>query len=96
MASNLICPQRSLPHPRDCDGKLTTCTQKPPILSITVTNTGPRSSRSPLQKPGQGLSCFGNDDDLAEFAGLTRSRKQSGPFQGDDSRISVTGNVYLR
>ncbi|MEW6398873.1 MAG: transposase [Bacillota bacterium] len=64
-------------------------------LLLTMPGLGPVFTAGILSEIGS-ITNFGNDDDLAGFAGLTWNRKQSGPFQGDDSRISVTGNVYLR
>lgn len=39
---------------------------------------------------------FPNDSALAKFSGLTWRGYQSGEFQADDTRITKTGNSYLR
>lgn len=42
------------------------------------------------------INRFSNDSSLAQFAGLTWPKHQSGKFQGQDTRMSHTGNQYLR
>lgn len=39
---------------------------------------------------------FAHEEKVAKFAGLTWRRKQSGDFHGEDSKLSRTGNPYLR
>ncbi len=39
---------------------------------------------------------FSHEDKVAKFAGLTWRHKQSGDFHGQDSKLSRTGNPYLR
>lgn len=62
---------------------------------LTMPGLGPVFTAGILSEIGS-ITNFGNDDDLAAFTGLTWNRKQSGPFQGEDSHLSGTGNVYLR
>ncbi|PJC46599.1 MAG: hypothetical protein CO036_01980, partial [Candidatus Omnitrophica bacterium CG_4_9_14_0_2_um_filter_43_12] len=39
---------------------------------------------------------FPNDSALAQFTGLTWPKHQSGKFQAEETRMSHTGNQYLR
>ena len=39
---------------------------------------------------------FESDDSLAKFAGITWRKHQSGGFEADDTRMTKTGNKYLR
>ena len=39
---------------------------------------------------------FESDDSLAKFAGITWRKHQSGGFETDDTRMTKTGNKYLR
>lgn len=42
------------------------------------------------------INQFESDDSLAKFAGITWRRHQSGKFEAEDTRMTKTGNKYLR
>jgi transposase len=42
------------------------------------------------------VHAFTNDDKLAKYAGVTWKKNQSGPNDSDETRLTKTGNKYLR
>jgi transposase len=42
------------------------------------------------------IASFGSHDSLAKYAGLTWRVTQSGDYSSDDTRMTKTGNKYLR
>jgi transposase len=61
----------------------------------SVSGIGPVYTAGILAEVG-GINRFLNDSALAQFAGLTWPKYQSGKFQAEETRLSHTGNQYLR
>ena len=61
----------------------------------SITGIGPVYAAGILAEIGD-VRRFPNDSALAQFAGLTWPKYQSGKFQAEETRIAKTGNQYLR
>lgn len=61
----------------------------------TVPGIGPVFSAGIIAEIGQ-IDRFPNEAKLAKYAGLYWHKHQSGTFTAEDTRLSRTGNVYLR
>jgi transposase len=70
--------------------------QKKAYISLTsIPGIGPVFAAGIIAEIGD-IRCFKNNDALAKYAGITWSRKDSGPFESDDTRLTKRGNKYLR
>jgi len=61
----------------------------------SIPGIGPVYAAGILAEIGD-VNRFPNDSALAQFAGLTWPKHQSGKFQAEETRMSHTGNQYLR
>lgn len=61
----------------------------------SIPGIGPVCSGGILAEIGA-IGAFHSDDALAKYAGLTWRKKQSGSYQADVTRMTKTGNKYLR
>nr|WP_275663954.1 IS110 family transposase [Ignatzschineria cameli] len=62
---------------------------------ISIPGIGPVLASGILAEIGT-ISNFSNNDKLAKYAGLTWRETQSGNFSSDNTRMTKTGNKYLR
>jgi len=62
---------------------------------ISIPGIGPVYASGILAEIGQ-IDQFDSDDALAKYAGITWRKSQSGTFDAEDTRMTKTGNVYLR
>ncbi|GAY79138.1 mobile element protein [Sporolactobacillus inulinus] len=61
----------------------------------TIPGIGPIFSAGIIAEVGQ-IDRFQNEAKLAKYAGLYWRKHQSGTFTAEDTKLSRTGNVYLR
>jgi len=61
----------------------------------SITGIGPVYAAGIIAEIGD-VHRFPNDSSLAQFTGLTWPKHQSGKFQAEETRMSHTGNQYLR
>lgn len=66
-----------------------------PNTLLSVPGLGPVYSAGILSEIGN-IKSFSSQDKLAKFAGLTWRKNQSGGFQAENTRMTKTGNQYLR
>jgi transposase len=62
---------------------------------LSIPGFGPVYAGGILSEIGD-IHVFHSDDALAKYAGITWRTKQSGPYQADITRMTKTGNKYLR
>ena len=65
------------------------------LTSHTIPGIGPVYASGILSEIGS-ISDFNSDDALANFAGLTWKKTQSGSFDASDTPMQKNGNSYLR
>jgi len=66
------------------------------FLSLTsIPGIGPVFAAGIIAEIGD-IHVFKNDDKLAKYAGITWKKNDSGPKVSDDTRLTKTGNKYLR
>lgn len=66
-----------------------------PNTLLSVPGLGPVYSAGLLSEIGN-IQSFSSQDKLAKFAGLTWRKNQSGGFAAENTRMTKTGNQYLR
>lgn len=70
--------------------------QKNAYNSLTsIPGIGPVFAAGIIAEIGD-IRCFKSNDALAKYSGITWTRNESGPFKGDDTRLTKRGNKYLR
>jgi len=70
--------------------------QKNAYISLTsIPGIGPVFAAGIIAEIGD-IKSFKNNDALAQYAGITWSRNQSGPKNSDETRLTKRGNKYLR
>lgn len=70
--------------------------QKNAYISLTsIPGIGPVFAAGLIAEIGD-IKSFKNNDALAQYAGITWSRNQSGPKNSDETRLTKRGNKYLR
>lgn len=62
---------------------------------LSIPGIGPTFASGILSEIGT-ITAFSSNDKLAKYAGLTWRVKQSGPYTADVTRMTKTGNKYLR
>jgi len=62
---------------------------------LTISGIGPVFAAGIVAEIGD-ISVFPDDDQLAQFAGLTWPPRDSGQYHATDTALARTGNVYLR
>lgn len=62
---------------------------------ISIPGIGPVFAAGIIAEIGD-IKSFKNNDALAQYAGITWSRNQSGPKKSDETRLTKRGNKYLR
>lgn len=62
---------------------------------ISIPGIGPVFAAGIIAEIGD-IRSFKNNDALAQYAGITWSRNQSGPKSSDETRLTKRGNKYLR
>jgi transposase len=62
---------------------------------LSIPGIGPVLSAGILAEIGD-IANFPDDDQVAQFAGLTWPANQSAAFEGEDTPLARTGNAYLR
>lgn len=70
--------------------------QKRAIISLkSIGGIGPVFAAGIIAEIGD-IRCFKNDNALAQYSGITWSRNDSGGFKSEDTKLTKTGNKYLR